>query len=157
MPRGTGFREKAREIVQDGRIGRLTAVTALWLLHKPTDYFQVAWRRETGGGPILINLIHDLDDLRFICGEIASVQAITSNGARGFAVEDTAAITLAFVNGALGTVTLSDAVAAPWSWEITSGEAPNYPQRPENCYLFAGTEGSLAVREAAPTGCCVRL
>jgi len=50
-----------------------------------------------------------------------------------------------FGNGALGTITLSDAVAAPWSWEITSGEASRYPQRPENCYLFAGTEGSLAV------------
>jgi predicted dehydrogenase len=137
---------KAREIVQGGGIGRLTAVTALWLLQKPAAYFDVGWRVETaGGGPILINLVHDIDDLRFICGEIASLQAMTANGARGHPVEDTAAIVLRFAGGALGTVTLSDAVAAPWSWEITSGEASMYPQRPENCYLFAGTTGSLAV------------
>lgn len=137
---------KAREFVQSGRIGRLTAVTALMLLQKPASYFDVGWRvQREGGGPILINLVHDIDDLRFICGEIASVQAMTANAARGFAVEDTAAVTMRFGNGALGTITLSDAVAAPWSWEITSGEAPNYPQRPENCYLFAGTEGALAV------------
>jgi predicted dehydrogenase len=137
---------KAREIVQGGAIGRLTAVAALWLLQKPSSYYEIGWRvQREGGGPLLINLVHDIDDLRFICGEIASVQAMSANAARGFAVEDTAAITLRFVGGALGTITLSDAVAAPWSWEITSGEAPNYPQRPENCYLFAGTDGSLAV------------
>lgn len=137
--------EKARELVQGGAIGKLTAVAALWLIRKPDDYFKVAWRREPGGGPILINLIHDIDDLRFVCGEIASVQAMVSNVVRGFPVEDTAAITLRFAGGALGTVTLSDAVPAPWSWELASGESPLYPQRPENCYLFAGTAGSLTV------------
>jgi predicted dehydrogenase len=137
--------EKAREIVQGGQLGRLTAVTAMWMLQKPESYFDVAWRSEAGGGPILINLIHDIDDLRYVCGEITSVQAMTSNAVRRFAVEDTAVITLRFANSALATVTVSDTVAAPWSWEITSGEAANYPQRPENCYLFAGTEASLAV------------
>jgi len=39
-----------------------------------------------------------------------------------FVVEDTAAMILGFVNGALGTLTISDAAAAPWSWEMTSGE-----------------------------------
>jgi predicted dehydrogenase len=137
--------EKAREIVQGGGIGRLTAVAALWLLHKPHDYFDVAWRREAGGGPLLINLIHDIDDLRFICGEIEEVRALTSNAARGFAVEDSAAVALRFANGALGTATASDAVAAPWSWEVSSGENPIYPRQRENCYLFCGTEGSLAL------------
>ncbi|HSS70048.1 MAG TPA: Gfo/Idh/MocA family oxidoreductase [Casimicrobiaceae bacterium] len=137
--------EKARELVQGGAIGKLTAVAALWLIRKPDDYFKVAWRREQGGGPILINLIHDIDDLRFVCGEIDQVQAMVSNGVRGFPVEDTAAITLRFAGGALGTVTLSDAVPAPWSWELTTGESPLYPQRPESCYFFAGTAGSLTV------------
>jgi len=137
--------EKARELVQGGAIGKLTAVAAFWLIRKPDDYFNVAWRREQGGGPILINLIHDIDDLRFVCGEIDRVQAMVSNAVRGFPVEDTAAIALRFASGALGTVTLSDAVPAPWSWELTTGESPLYPQRAENCYLFAGTMGSLSV------------
>lgn len=136
--------EKAREVVQSGGIGRLTAVAALWLLQKPGDYFNVAWRREPGGGPLLINCIHDVDDLRYICGEIAEVRALMSNSVRNFKVEDTLAVALRFANGALGTVTLSDTVAAPWAWEITSGEYTFYPQHPENCYFFAGTEGSLA-------------
>jgi predicted dehydrogenase len=70
---------------------------------------------------------------------------VTSNAVRGFAVEDTAAVCLRFANGALGTITLSDTVAAPWSWELTSGENPAYSRSTDDCYLLAGTEGSLTV------------
>ncbi|MBV8701072.1 MAG: Gfo/Idh/MocA family oxidoreductase [Bradyrhizobium sp.] len=135
----------AREFVMGGKLGQLTAVVGLWLLKKPDDYFEVTWRRERGGGPLLINLIHDIDNLRFICGEIAEVQALTSSKVRGFAVEDTAALLLRFANGALGTVTVSDATPSPWSWELSSGENPAYPKQDQPCYVFAGTAGSLAV------------
>lgn len=135
----------AREAVANGKLGQLTAVVGLWLLRKPDDYFEVAWRREQGGGPLLINLIHDIDNLRFVCGEIAEVQALTSNKVRGFAVEDTAALLLRFANGALGTVTVSDATPAPWSWELSSGENPAYPKQDQPCYIFSGTKGSLSV------------
>jgi predicted dehydrogenase len=138
-----------RDSIAGGQIGRLTAVAALWMLRKPDDYFDVAWRREAGGGPILINLIHDIDNLRFVCGEITEVQALTSNAARGFPVEDTAALLLRFANGALGTVTVSDATPAPWSWELASGENAAYPKQDAPCYLFAGTGGSLSVPDLA--------
>lgn len=135
----------ARKLVQEGGIGRLVAVTSLFLIRKPDDYFDVAWRREPGGGPVLINLIHDIDNLRFICGEIESVQAMTSNATRGFAVEDTAALIFRFANGALGTATVSDVTPTPWSWELSSGENKAYPQRDGLCYLIAGSEGSLSL------------
>ncbi|MDN4985486.1 Gfo/Idh/MocA family oxidoreductase [Bradyrhizobium arachidis] len=135
----------AREAVATGKLGQLTAVVGLWLLKKPDDYFDVAWRREHGGGPLLINLIHDIDNFRFVCGEITEVQALTSNKVRGFAVEDTAALLLRFANGALGTVTVSDATPAPWSWELASGENAAYPKQDQPCYIFSGTAGSLSV------------
>jgi hypothetical protein len=58
--------QRAREIVESGRLGKLTAVTGLSLFLKPKDYFDGsgAWRREPGGGVVLINLIHVIDDLR---------------------------------------------------------------------------------------------
>jgi len=138
---------QARDVVRSGTLGRLTAVSATWLARKPDDYFDVAWRRQLGGGPVLINLIHDIDSLRFIAGDIVAVQSMTSSACRGHAVEDTAAILLRFASGALATVTLSDAVMAPWSWELTSGERTSYtyPQTGQECYLIAGTAASLAV------------
>lgn len=135
----------AKEAIAGGRIGQPTAVVGLWLLKKPDDYFDVAWRREPGGGPVLINLVHDIDNLRFICGEIAEVQAIVSNKVRKFAVEDTAGLLLKFVNGAIGTFSVSDTTPAPWSWELSSGENTAYPRQNQPCYFFAGTKGSLAV------------
>jgi predicted dehydrogenase len=63
--------ERAREIVRGGRLGRLTTVTVVWTLLKPDDYYDVVWRREPGGGPILTNLIHDIDLMRFLCGPVA--------------------------------------------------------------------------------------
>ncbi|MDR1934856.1 MAG: Gfo/Idh/MocA family oxidoreductase [Candidatus Accumulibacter sp.] len=136
---------KAREIVRAGALGRITAVSAQWMLLKADEYFSAAHRRLPGAGPILTNAVHDIDDLRFICGEIASVQAMTSHAVRQYPVEDTAVIVFRFAGGALGTLTVSDTAAAPWSWELTSGENPFYPRNDENCYLISGTEGALAV------------
>lgn len=137
--------EAAREVVQSGRIGRVTAVSAQWMLQKAPEYFDAAHRRLPGAGPVLTNAVHDLDDLRYICGEIRSVQAMLSSAVRNFPVEDSAVIALRFAGGALGTLTVSDSAAAPWSWELTAGENPFYPRNDENCYLISGTEGALAV------------
>jgi predicted dehydrogenase len=137
---------RAHELVRSGALGRLTTVTALWQLQKPDSYFEIPWRREPGAGMLLTNLIHDLDLLRHLCGEVRQVQAITSNAVRGFANEDCAAVLLQFDSGALGSLTGSDAVAAPWSWELDSGENPIYPQQSDQpCYLLAGTGGALSI------------
>lgn len=137
--------ETARAVVTSGRLGRIVAVNLTWLLRKPDSYFEVAWRREPGGGPVLINLVHEIDALRFVVGDIATVRAITANAVRGSPVEDTAAIALRFAGAALGTVIVSDVVEAPWSWELTSGENPMYPQQPAGNGVIAGTEGSLSL------------
>ena len=137
---------RAREIVQAGELGDVTSVSAHFLVCKPDHYYEVEWRRRAGGGPILINLIHDIDCLRYIVGEIESVQAMASNRRRQFEIEDTVSVSLRFTNGALGTIAGSDTTPAPWSWEISAGENPDYPHASDaNCYLIAGTKAALAI------------
>lgn len=136
---------RAIEIIQGGGVGRVVAANALWLNHKPKGYHDLAWRKEPGGGPVLINAIHDIDCLRMLCGDIETVQATSSNGVRGFKVEDTAAAVLRFKSGALGTLLVSDVVSAPWNWEWNSQENPFFPYQGDNCFFIAGTHGSLSV------------
>jgi predicted dehydrogenase len=145
--RHSAIMAKACEIVQKGTLGPIVAVIGSALFYKPDAYFdEAAWRREPGGGPILINMIHEIGNLRSLCGEITAVQAFASSATRGFAVEDTVALNLRFANGALGTFLLSDTAGSARSWEQTSGENKSYARYPdEDCYLIAGTMGSLAV------------
>lgn len=140
---------RAKAIIVDGRLGRPVCVTAMSTWLKPDDYYDTRWRREKGGGPILINLIHDIDQLRFLFGDIESVQAMTSNAIRGFDVEDTAVVLLRFRNGALGTVTVSDTAAAPWTWDLSAGEAERFPRQDVDSHFLSGTEGSLTLPRLA--------
>lgn len=133
----------ARSIVRSGELGRLVLVAGLWAARKPDDYWQVAWRTQPGGGPILINLIHEVDSLRYLCGEIVEVQAMTSAAVRGHAVEDSAAILLRFASGALGTFALSDAAVSPWTWEGGTNDNPNVAWSAQNTLRLMGTLGSL--------------
>jgi predicted dehydrogenase len=136
---------KARQLVRNGALGRLVAVNALWMTDKPNDYFNAAWRRKAGGGPLLINLIHDIDCLRFICGDIESVMAFSSNAVRSFEVEDTASVSVRFASGALGTLLMSDTAVSPYNWDTAAGQALYFPHQPENAYVFAGTKASLSL------------
>lgn len=134
-----------RETIRSGALGRLVGVHTTCWFHKPDAYFAAAWRSQPGAGPVYINLIHDIDLLLHYCGEVESVQAAESNAVRGLAVEDTAAVLLRFRSGALGTVTVSDAIAAPWSWELTAAENPAYPHLPVTSTMLGGTRASLSV------------
>ena len=137
----------AKTVIEQGRLGRLVSVMGSAMFCKPDAYFSDApWRREVGGGPILINLIHEIHNLRMLCGEIVQVQAMCSNAVRGFAVEDTASLTFRFASGVLGSFLLSDTTANTRSWEQTSQENKAYAHdADEDCYVIAGTLGNLSV------------
>ena len=138
---------RARDLVRSGALGRLGSVSVLSTFLKPDSYFELDWRRRAGGGPVLINLIHEIDLIRFVCGEVAAVLAVTSSAIRGFEVEDSAAVILQLAGGALVTVSLSDATAAPWSWDMSTRESRLYPELPApvNSHYLSGTEASLTL------------
>jgi predicted dehydrogenase len=137
--------QRAKAEIDSGRLGRLISVHGMFWLIKPDDYFDLAWRREKGAGPLLLNVIHDVDLLRYLVGEVDAVQAAQSNRVRGYGIEETAVIILHFANGVLGTINVSDTVQAPWSWEFTAGENADYSHTEETCYQIGGVKGSLSI------------
>ena len=148
--RHSAILQQAVEVIESGILGNIVAVIGSAVFYKPDSegYYdgQNAWRKLPGGGPILINMIHEIGNLRSLCGEIVSVQAFTSNATRNFKVEDTVSINLKFENGALGCFLLSDTAASPKSWEQTSQENKAYATYPdEDCYTVIGSKGSLAI------------
>lgn len=138
--------QRARRMIAEGAIGRAVAVTMLAAWLKPASYFTDGpWRRQKGGGPVLINAIHDVDLLRHLVGEVVSVHAMASNEERGFEVEDTAAAVLRLAGGALATLMVTDSAVSPWNYDIVSGESELYPPQVADALYIAGTEGALTV------------
>jgi predicted dehydrogenase len=135
--------DKARKLVEGDELGTLIAVTGQWNVRKDDAYYLPDWRKHRTAGPVLTNLVHDIDLLRYLCGEISHISAELSNAVYGYEKEDVAALLLRFANGALGTFLLSDTTPSPWSWEAATGENPIVPRSGQNAFRLMGTRGSL--------------
>ncbi|OUY07221.1 hypothetical protein CAP51_09140 [Acinetobacter populi] len=139
--------QQAYDLIQQGILGKINTFNALWTVYKPDSYFEIEWHRKSGAGVLAINLVHDLDLMRYLNGEIESVHAMTSHQNRKLEVEDTISILVRFKNGALGTLLASDAAVSPWGWDQNTEEnkASFAPSPDQNCYYISGTEGALSV------------
>ena len=133
----------AKDIIHSGRIGTLMAMTGQWTVRKDSQYYEPHWRRQVEAGPILTNLIHEIDLLRFICGDIVMVSAEITNHDQQFSKEDAVAIIMKFANNAIGSFVLSDRTPTPWNWEMALGENAKFPKSEQNAIRFMGTKGSL--------------
>ena len=138
--------QRARALVAEGALGRLVCVSATACLMKPEDYFAPEWRKTPGvGGPFLINLIHEIDLLRYVCGEIVALSAMASNAVRGLAVEDTGAIIFEFENGGLASLVVSDTAAGPWSWDLSADDSGRFPVHDVDSHRIVGTEAAVTL------------
>ena len=142
--------QRAKEIVESGDIGDLVTVHGHWTVLKAGGgYWDPDWRKRRAAGPVLTNLIHEFDTLRFVCGEITSIQAEMTSRVRNWEKEDAAAIVMTFANGALGTFSLSDGSPSPWAWELATGENPAFPPTYRNTHRLTGTAGALEFPDLA--------
>ena len=134
---------KAAADVVANDIGRLVATNAMVTMRKPDSYYEPEWRRSAGAGPLLVNLIHEVDLQRAVCGEIDRVQAVSAKLGREFDFDDTAAVVLHFGNGALGTIVITESTPSPWSWEASVSEGLGFHNAGHDHARFVGTEASL--------------
>lgn len=134
------------------KVGKIIAIQGTWTLRKPAAYFEsAAWRTDisTGGGVLLINLIHDIDLLQYMFGPIERVYAelLSKQKLQYPNVDEGACLTIRFKNGICGTFVCSDSVTSPFNFESGTGENPTIPFNDglEGLYRIFGTDGTLSV------------
>lgn len=127
---------QVREWLLENRIGQVTSVKSHWGEYLPDwhpwEDFRTSYsaRADLGGG-VVNTLCHPLDYLRWMLGEVDSLNAATSNLGLNLPVEDTADILLRFSNGTMANVHL------------------DYLQRPgQHTLLIIGTHGSITWENA---------
>ena len=135
--------QRIRKAIDDGKLGNLTLGECTVRLWRGPDYFALdPWRGKwaTEGGGILMNqAVHSIDHFQWFMGravEVYGKYATLRHGAY-IDVEDTAAATIVFENGALGVLQASstfqpafgfrvavhgDSGAAVSMWERNEGE-----------------------------------
>ena len=134
---------KVKNKINNGKLGKIVSVNVMCWLYKNKEWFKEKWRVKKGGGPLGINLVHDIDLICYLLGPVDYVQASSSNKIRKYNVEDTAVVNFVFKSGALGTLSVSDTIVSPWSYELTAGENPAYPITNQSSYFIGGTKASI--------------
>lgn len=137
-----------RGIVQSTDLGPLVAFSGVWSVYKPAPYYDAAWRTGPTGGPILINLIHEIDYLHAMLGRIVEIGAMSGSKRRPHSSEEVVGVLLRFESGVIGSIVLSDSAASPWSWEQATGENdPVFPMNRLNPYRFLFERGAVEFPE----------
>lgn len=123
-----------KQVCDTGRFGRITSASCYIKWFRDQAYYDsAAWRGTRaldGGGALMNQGIHTIDQLLHLAGPVKSVQANTACLAHErIEVEDTAVAMLEFESGARGVI---EGSTACWS-------ATGHPARVQIC----GTEGSV--------------
>lgn len=134
-----------KEIIDSGRIGSIVGVQSNYAIAKPHSYYDVEWHTKKGGGPLLINAIHDFDDLNFVTGMTpAKVYAAARNTVRGNEVEDSVSAVVEYKEGVTASYFVSDGTPGPWNYDLAAEENTFFTMCPgENSLRVFGTKGSF--------------
>ena len=135
-----------RKVLDSGKLGKLVGIQSSYAIAKAHEYFDEEWRVKKGGGPLLINAVHDFDDLNYITGlRPVKVYASAQNTIRGNEVEDSASAIVEYEGGVTCTYFVSDGTPGPWNYDLLANENPflTMSEWPENSMHIFGTKGSF--------------
>ncbi|MEM0946203.1 MAG: Gfo/Idh/MocA family oxidoreductase [Pseudomonadota bacterium] len=134
---------RLQKIVAEGALGQPVLASLIWAMCKPDGYFVPEWRAGMNGAPVKQNLIHDIDTLRYLFGEIREVVGIGSNAVRGAQRTESGGAVLAFEGGMTVTIAFADTTPTPWGFEAGTGESPGIPKTGQDSLRIAFTRGGV--------------
>lgn len=135
-----------KQLIESGKLGSLVGIQSTFALAKDRDYFDLDWHVRKGtGGPLLINAVHDFDDLNFVTGmKPKRVYAAARNTIRHKEVEDSVSVLVEYEGGVTATYFLSDGTPGPWNYDLAAEENVFWTMCPgENSMHVFGTKGSF--------------
>ena len=117
----------ARQVIQEGRLGKLSLCSAYVMLYRDQAYYDSAGWRGTwamdGGGAMMNQGIHTVDMPQWLVGPVATLSAKAKAVPRNIEVEDTVIAALEFANGALGVMEITTtACDGKGRWLVIHGE-----------------------------------
>lgn len=101
---------RLKNAIKDGAFGKIALANGAMYWHRDQDYYDAngGWRGTwalDGGGALMNQAIHTVDQLQWLMGGVQEVKGFTSTLNHTIETEDTAAAAFVFNNGALGTIT----------------------------------------------------
>jgi len=132
-----------KQAVHDGTIGQPLGSSLIWSVRKPDDYFAGNWR-QSDGSPVMINLIHDVDLMRFVLGDIDEITGFGVATTRSQGRIETGVLALRFASGVCGSVIFSDAAPSPWGFEAGTAENPNIAASHQDMWWIIGSKASIS-------------
>lgn len=140
-----------RDMLNSGKFGKLLAVNLNFCCRRTADYYKKdAWRGTFAGegGGILINqAIHHLDQLRFLFGDIEAITAKTANLTHQgiIEVEDTAFFLVEFTSGLNAVVMATNSSVRNWNSRLmVEGEKASLFYENEKCTSVEADTPELA-------------
>ena len=133
-----------KALLEGGEIGVPVLASLIWSMKKPDAYFANNWRSGADGSPVLINLVHEVDLLRFFFGEVTVVQGIGSNALRGATRVESGVATLGFASGLSASIAFADSALSPWGFEAGTGENPNIGTTRQDYLRITGSAGAVS-------------
>jgi UDP-N-acetyl-2-amino-2-deoxyglucuronate dehydrogenase len=127
--------QRAKRLIESGARGRRTLVEAIVPWYRPPSYYAESRWRGTwaldGGGALMNQGIHTVDLMLWLVGDVVRLQGRAVTRLHAIEVEDTAAATLEFENGAVGVLA------------TTTTAYPGQPRR----LMVAGSDGTLVIEQ----------
>lgn len=132
-----------KKLLASGRLGQPVTASLLWTMKKPDAYFDPPWRQGREGAPVLQNMIHEVDTLRWLFGDVTACVGFGSNAVRSADRTESGAVALAMSSGVTVTIAFADTTPTPWGFEVGTGESPLLPMSGQDCLRIACTKGAV--------------